>query len=67
VDLAPEVLQVAQRVVAREHDLSTASTIAAVRAAPWHVRFATEACAAVAAGTRLNVDSRPIVKHRQPS
>jgi hypothetical protein len=67
VGLAPELLQVAQRIVTHEHHLSAASAVAAVGAAPRHVRFAAEARTAVAAGACLNVDSRVIVKHSQPS
>jgi hypothetical protein len=65
--LAPELLQVAQRVLAHEHHVSTVSAVAAVRAASRHVRFAPEARAAIAAGACLNVDSRLIVEHRRPS
>ena len=63
VGLAPEVLQVAQRVVAHEHHTTAVSTVSAVGAAPRHVRFAAEAHAAVTAGSCLNVDPRAIVKH----
>ena len=64
---APERLQVAQRVVADEHDVAAAAAVAAVGAAARHVRFAAEAHAAVAAGAGLDVDSRAIVQHRRPS
>ena len=67
VGLAPEALQVAQRVVADEHDVAAAPAVAAVGAAARHVRFAAEAHAAVAAGAGLDVDSRAIVQHRRPS
>ena len=39
------------------------SAVSAVGAAAWHVRFAAEAHAAVAARACLNVDPRAIVKH----
>ena len=60
---APEGLQVAQRVVADEHDSATMAAIAAVGAAARHVRFAAEALAAVSAGARLHMDPRAIVEH----
>ena len=64
VGLAPERLQVAQRVVAHEHDVAAAPAVAAVGPAARHVRFAAEARAAVAAGAGLHVDPRAVVEHR---
>ena len=63
VALAPEALQIAQRIVAHEHHLAAVSAVSAVGTAARHVRFPAEAHAAVAAGARLDVDPRAIVEH----
>jgi NADP-dependent 3-hydroxy acid dehydrogenase YdfG len=60
---APEALQVAQRVLAHDHDLAAAPAVTAVGAATGDVGFAAEARAAVAAGPGLDVDPRAIVEH----
>src|SRR5580704_830317 len=57
VRAAPEMLEVAVGVVADEHDVAAASTVAAVGATLRDVSFAPEAHATVAAATGLNVDS----------
>ncbi len=61
VRLAPERLQIAQRVVADEHDVAAPTAVAAVGAALGHVRLTPEAQAAVAAATGLDVDSRSVL------
>jgi hypothetical protein len=53
-------LQVAQRVVADQHDVTATATIAAVWPALWHVRLATEAQAAITSGAGLHIDARAI-------
>ena len=53
--------QVAQRLVADEHDVAAAAAVAAVGAALGHVRLAAKAEAAVAAGAGLDVDARSIL------
>ena len=58
---APEALQIAQRVVAHEHDVAAATAVATVRPALGHVRLAAEAEAAVAAAAGVDVDSRAIL------
>ena len=60
-DAAAEALEVAQRVVADEHDVAAATAVAAVGAALGDVGLAAEAEAAVAAGAGLHVDARTIV------
>jgi hypothetical protein len=65
--LAPKRLQVAQRVVAHQHDSATATAVAAVGPATRNVGFTAKAHASVSAGARLDVDSRAIVQHRQAS
>jgi hypothetical protein len=55
-----EGLQIAERVVADEHDVAAAPAVAAVGTALWHVRLAPEAEAAVAAGSGLDVNARTI-------
>jgi hypothetical protein len=67
VGLAPKALQVAQRIVAYEHDRAAATAVAAVWSTARHMCFAAEAHAAVSAGARLDVDSRAIVQHRHAS
>jgi large conductance mechanosensitive channel len=61
---AAEMLQVAQRVVADEHDVSPAPAVPAVGAALGHVGLAPEAQAAITAGTGLHVNSRTILHRR---
>src|SRR5436305_11172980 len=61
MDLATKALEVTQVVVAHEHDVAAAAAIATVGTAPRDVRLATEAEAAVAAGSGLNVDARAIL------
>ena len=56
-----KALEVAQRVVAHEHDVAAATTVTAVRPAFGHVRLAAEAEATVATATGLDVDSRAIL------
>ena len=63
VRAAPEALQVAQRLVADEHDVTSAPAVASVGTAARDVRFAAEARTAVAAGAGLYVNPRAIVKH----
>ena len=58
---AAEALEVAQRVVADEHDVAAAPAVAAVWAALGDVGLAAEAEAAVAAGAGRNVDARTIL------
>src|SRR5207247_2144645 len=65
VRLALERLQVAQRRVADEDDVTAAPAVAAVGPAPWHVRLAPEAHRPVAATAALDVDSRLVVQHPQ--
>jgi hypothetical protein len=61
---APAVgLEIAQRGVADQYDVSPAATVAAVGAALGHMGLATEAQAAVAAGPGLDVNARSIL-HR---
>jgi hypothetical protein len=67
VSLATEALQVAQRVVAEEDDRAAVAAVAAVGTAAGYVGFAAEAHASVAPGTRLDVNSRAVVKHRDQS
>jgi hypothetical protein len=52
---APEGLEVAQRVVADQHDVAAPAAVAAIRAALGHVRLAAEAETAVSAGAGLDV------------
>ena len=54
--------QVAQRLLAHEHDGSAPSPVAAVGSPLRHVRFAAEAHAAVAARARLHLDLRAVVQ-----
>ena len=61
VRAAAEVLEVAQRVVAHEHDIAAAAAVAAVGAALGHVRLTPEAEAAIAAGAGRDVDACPIL------
>lgn len=63
VGLASECLQISQRVIAQDDDLSSASTVAAVGPAAGHVRFTTKARAAVTAGAGLDMDSSAVMKH----
>ncbi len=61
VGAAAEPLQVADRVVADEHDVAAPAAVAAVGAALRDVRLAPEAEAAIAAPSGLNVDPRAVV------
>ena len=60
-DLRRKRLEIAQRVVAHEHDVAAAAAVAAVRPALGHVRLAAEAEAAVAAAAGLDVDACAIL------
>ena len=59
--LAPEGLEVPERIVADQEHVTAAAAVAAVGAAARHVRLAAEAEAAVAAGAGLDVDASPIL------
>jgi hypothetical protein len=61
VRATPEALEVAQRVVAHEHNVAAAPAVAAVGAALGHVGLAPEAEAPVAAGSGRYVDARSIL------
>ncbi len=61
VRLAPEALEIAQRVVAHEHHVAAAAAVAAVGSALGHVRFAAEAQAAVTATAGHHVDSSAVL------
>jgi NADP-dependent 3-hydroxy acid dehydrogenase YdfG len=67
--LGPEVrtpaegLQIAQRVVDREHDVRAAAPVAAVGAALGYVRLTAEGQAAVAARASLHMDLGAVVEH----
>ena|ERR1700727_2398549 len=63
VGLAPEALQVAQRVVTHEDHLAAPSPIATVGATPGNVRFTAEAGRAIPAGTGPHFDPGAVVKH----
>src|SRR5207244_8854394 len=63
---AVEGLQVAQRVVALEHDVAAAPAVAAVRPALGDVGLAAEAGAAVTAAPGAHVDPGSIVQHGLP-
>ena len=58
-----EALQVAQVVVAAQHDVAAAAAVAAVRPALGHVRLAPEREAAVAARAGADLDARAVVEH----
>ena len=64
VRAALERLQVAQGVVAQQHDGAAVAAVAAVGAAARHVGLAAEGQAAVPAGPRLNEDASLVVEHR---
>ena len=63
VRLAAERLQVAQVVVAAQHDVAAAAAVAAVGPALGDVGLAAERQAAVAAGARLHLDPGSVVEH----
>ena len=63
VRAAAEGLQVAQVVVAAQHDVAAAAAVAAVGAALGHVRLAPEGQAAVAARAGADLDSCAVVQH----
>jgi NADP-dependent 3-hydroxy acid dehydrogenase YdfG len=58
---AAKTLQVSQRLVADEHDVAAATSIAAVWTAPRHVGFAPEAQAAIATGAGLDMYASVVV------
>ena len=60
---AAERLQVAQVVVAAQHDVAAAAAVAAVGPALGDVGLAAERQAAVAAGARLHFDPGTVVEH----
>ena len=60
-----ELLQVAQGVVAHEHDVTPTPAVAAVGPAAGHVGLAAEAAAAVPAGAGADLDSGAVVEHRR--
>ena len=62
---AAEALQVAQVVVAAQHDVAAAAAVAAVGAALGHVRLAAEGQAAVAAPAGADLDACAVVEHRR--
>ena len=64
---ALEGLQVAQRVVAEQHDVAAVPAVAAVGPALGHVRLAAEAHAAVPAAAGLDEDACLVVQHSCPS
>src|ERR1700730_1761256 len=64
VGLAPEALQIAQRIVAQHDHGAPAPAVPSVWPAAGHVRFATEAHASIAARARLDVDPRAIMEQR---
>ena len=66
VGLALEALQVAQRVVAQQHDVAAAAAVAAVGAAARHVGLAAERTAAIPAAAALHEDARLVVEHARP-
>jgi NADP-dependent 3-hydroxy acid dehydrogenase YdfG len=63
VRAALERLQVAQRVVAQQHDRSPAAAVAAVGPAVGHVRLPAEGQAAAATGPALHEYARLVVEH----
>ena len=63
VRAALEGLQVAQRVVAAQHDVAAAAAVAAVGPALGHVRLAAERQAAVPAASGAHFDSGPVGEH----
>ena len=63
---ALEGLQVAQRVVAQQHDVAAAPAVAAVGPAARHVGLAAERAAAVPAAAALHEDARLVVEHARP-
>ncbi len=60
-----EALEVAQVVVAAQHDVAAGAAVAAVGAALGHVRLPPEGQAAVAARSRADLDSCTVVEHGQ--
>jgi hypothetical protein len=61
---APEALQIAQRVVAQDHDVPAAPPVPAVGSALRDMGFPAEAHAAVAAGAGLHMDPRAVMEHQ---
>ena len=66
VRLALEGLQVAQRVVAQQHDVAAAPAVAAVGPAARHVGLAAKRTAAVPAAASLHEDARFVEEHARP-
>ena len=58
---SPEALQITQRVVTHEHDISTAAAIPAIWPSLRYVGLTTEAQASVASGSGLDVDTGSIL------
>ena len=63
VRAAAEALQVAQVVVAAQHDVAAVAAVAAVRPALGHVRLAPEGQAAVAPRAGAYLDACAVVQH----
>jgi hypothetical protein len=63
VRLAPKALQIAQRAVANDRNLTPTPPIAAIGPTARNVRFAAEASGAIAAGPGPNFDSCAIIEH----
>jgi hypothetical protein len=61
VRLTPEALQVAQRVVAHQHDIAPAAPVAAVGSTLGHMSLAPEAQATVATAAGRYVDSSAVL------
>jgi hypothetical protein len=61
VRAAPEALQVTERVVANEHHVAAAPSVAAVRSTLGDVRLAAETEAAIAPAAGMDVDARTIL------
>jgi hypothetical protein len=58
---SPVGLQIAQRIVADEHDIATATAVAAVGSAPRNVGLPAEAETAVSTGSGRDMDARSIL------
>src|ERR1035437_1021974 len=58
---ATEALKIAPRVIAHQHNVSAAPSVAAVRTAFGYVRFPAKAQASVSPGSGLNVNTRTIL------
>src|SRR6202012_1214587 len=64
---ALQLVLVAQRVVAEQDHVAAAAAVAAVGTALRHMRFTSEADAAVAAGARLHLYLLAVVEHGAPA